>query len=84
MRQIFFRTGDDQLVDFQTNLISFELNHEDPYGVKYRQGCSSNLNENDLDEWWNYVDQLLLEHPVENFNSVWRIIDDGTLYGIEN
>lgn len=84
MRRIFFKTADNQMIDFQTNSTSFQLDQEDPYGVQYRERCSSNLNENDLNEWWAYVDLLLLEHPVENFMSVWRIIDDGTLYGIEN
>jgi len=84
MRQIFFKTTDNQIIDFQTGLTSFVLDQEDPYGVDYRQECSSTLTENDLNEWWNYVDQLLQERPTENFKSVWRIINDGTLYGLEN
>jgi hypothetical protein len=26
----------------------------------------------------------VLEHPTENFKSVWRIINNGILYGLEN
>lgn len=84
MRQIFFKTTDNQIIEFQTSLTSFELSQEDPYGIEYRSKSSSTLNENDLNEWWDYVDQLRLEQPTTNFKSVWRIINDGILYGIEN
>jgi len=84
MRQIFFKTTDNQIIEHQTNLTSFELSQEDPYGVDYRGKCSSTLDESNLNEWWDYVDQLLLEYPVENFKCVWRIINNGTLYGLEN
>lgn len=84
MRQITFKTTDNQIVNFNTNLTSFILNQEQPYGIGYRKECSSTLSENDLNEWWGYVDQLLVEHPTTNFKSVWRIINDGILYGIEN
>ena len=39
---------------------------------------------NELNEWWNYVDQLLIETPITNFHSVWKIVDDGITYGYEN
>lgn len=84
MRQITFKTTDEQKINFNTNLTSFGLNQEQPYGIEYRKPCSSTLTEQQLNSWWNYVDQLLLENPVTNFKSVWRIINDGTLYGIEN
>jgi hypothetical protein len=84
MRQIFFKTTDNELIDYQTNLISFELSQEDPYGINYGDECSSVLSVEELNEWWDYVDKLLLEHPTPNFMSVWRIIDNGILYGYEN
>jgi hypothetical protein len=84
MRQIFFKTTDNQIIEFETNLTQYELDQEDPYGVDYRVECSSTLSVTEINEWWDYVDQLLLEHPTENFKSVWRIINNGTLYGLEN
>lgn len=84
MRQIFLKTTDNQMEEFQTSLTSFELSQEDPYGIDYRGECSSSLTETELNEWWDYVDQLLQEYPIENFKSIWRIINDDTLYGIEN
>jgi hypothetical protein len=84
MRQIFFKTTDNQIIEFETNLTQYELDQEDPYGVEYRVECSSTLSVAEINEWWDYVDQLLLERPTENFKSVWRIINNGTLYGLEN
>ena len=84
MRQIFLKTTDNQIIEFETILTQYELDQEDPYGVNYRVECSSSLTETELNEWWDYVDQLLQETPIENFKSVWRIINNGTLYGIEN
>jgi hypothetical protein len=84
MRQIFLKTTDNQIIEFETILTQYELDQEDPYGVDYRVECSSTLSITEINEWWDYVDQLLLEHPTENFKSVWRIINNGTLYGLEN
>jgi hypothetical protein len=84
MRQIFLKTTDNQIIEFETILTQYELDQEDPYGVDYRVECSSTLSVTEINEWWDYVDQLLLEHPTENFKSVWRIINNGTLYGLEN
>lgn len=84
MRQITFKTTDNQIINFNTNLITFNLNQEQPYGIEYRKPCSSTLSENELNSWWDYIDQLLIEYPISNFKSVWRIIDNSTLYGIEN
>jgi hypothetical protein len=84
MRQIFFKTTDNQIIEFETNLTQYELDQEDPYGVEYRVECSSTLSVTEINDWWGYVDQLLLERPTENFKSVWRIINNGTLYGLEN
>ena len=84
MRQIFLKTTDNQIIEFETILTQYELDQEDPYGVDYRVECSSTLSVTEINEWWDYVDQLLLEYPTENFKSIWRIINNGTLYGIEN
>ena len=84
MRQVTFKTDDDQRIVFDTNLTSFVLNQEQPYGVGYRLPCSSTLTENELNDWWGYVDQLLIENPTSNFYSIWRIIDEGIIYGYEN
>ena len=84
MRQIFFKTTDEQILEFNSNLNTVTLSQEQPYGISYRGLCSSTLTEQELNSWWDYVDQLLLEQPTTNFKSVWRIINDGILYGIEN
>jgi hypothetical protein len=84
MRQIFFKKTDNQIVEFQTNLTTFELSQEDPYGVEYREQCSSTLDINELNEWWDYVDQLRDENPITDFHSVWKIIDNDISYGYIN
>jgi len=84
MRQITFKTTDGQKINFNTNFTSFGLNQEQPYGIEYRQPCSSTLTEQQLNSWWNYVDQLLIENPTSNFHSVWKIIDNGIIYGYDN
>jgi hypothetical protein len=84
MRQVTFKTNDDQRIEFTTNLTSFTLSQEQPYGVIYRGQCSSTLTEQQLNSWWNYVDELLVERPTSNFHSIWKIIDNETLYGYEN
>ena len=84
MRQITFKTTDEQKINFNTNLTSFDLNQEQPYGIEYRKPCSSTLTETESNNWWNYVDQLLIERPTSNFHSVWRINDNNIIYGFEN
>jgi hypothetical protein len=84
MRQVIFKTIDNQRINFNTSITTFVLDQEDPYGIEYRKQCSSTLSENELNEWWNYVDQLLIETPITNFHSVWKIVDDGITYGYEN
>lgn len=84
MRQVTFILTNNEKINFNTVLTSFVLNQEQPYGIEYRKKCSSTLSENQLNEWWNYVDSLLSEYPTSNFKSVWRIINDGTIYGIAN
>jgi hypothetical protein len=32
----------------------------------------------------DYVDELLLEHPTPDYYSVWKIIENGVIYGYEN
>ena len=84
MRQVTFKTDDNQRIEFTTSLTSFVLDQEQPYGIGYRLPCSSTLTENEINGWWNYVDQLLIERPTSNFHSVWKIVDDGMIYGYEN
>lgn len=84
MRQVTYKTTEDTRLTFNTGLTTFVLDQEDPYGIEYRKPCSSTLSENELNEWWNYVDQLLIENPITNFHSVWKIVDDGITYGYEN
>lgn len=84
MRQVVFKTTDNQRVTFNSNKTTLNLNQEQPYGVNYRKPCSSTLTETELNNWWNYVDQLLIERPTPNFHSVWRIIDNNVIYGFEN
>lgn len=84
MRQVTFKTDNNQLIVFSTNLTSFVLDQEQPYGIEYRKVCSSTLTEIELNDWWSYVDNLLIENPLEDFYSVWRIVDNGVLYGYEN
>ena len=84
MRQVIFKTIDNQRINFNTSITTFVLDQEQPYGIGYRLTCTSTLSENELNEWWNYVDQLLIETPITNFHSVWKIVDDGITYGYEN
>jgi hypothetical protein len=84
MRQVILKTNDDQRIEFTTNLNSFTLSQEQPYGIGYRLQCSSTLTESEINDWWDYVDQLLNETPTPNFNSVWKIFDNGVIYGYEN
>lgn len=84
MRQVIYKTTNNEKVTFNTNLTTFVLDQEDPYGIEYRKPCSSNLSENEINEWWNYVDQLLIENPVNNFHSVWKIVEGGIIYGYIN
>jgi hypothetical protein len=84
MRQVTFKTNNNQIITFNSNNTTLELNQEQPYGIGYRLPCTSTLSETEINEWWDYVDQLLIENPEPNFYSVWRIIENGSLYGYEN
>lgn len=84
MRQVVFKTTDNQNITFNTTHTSFVLDQEDPYGIGYRETCSSTLPQSEINDWWNYVDQLRSENPIENFHSVWKIIENGVIYGYQN
>jgi hypothetical protein len=84
MRQVEFKTIDNQIIQFNSNNTSIQLDQEQPYGVIYRGQCSSTLTEQQLNSWWDYVDELLIETPTSNFHSVWKIIDNGIIYGYDN
>lgn len=84
MRTVTFKKNDGEIEDFVTNLLSFQLDTEDPFGVAYRSQCSSILPQSELDEFWSYVDSLLVEHPTPDFHSVWRIVENGITFGYEN
>lgn len=83
MRQVTFKTVDNQRISFNTNLTSFQLDQEQPYGIEYRKPCSSTLSENEINNWWNYVDQLLIEEQIPDFHSVWKIVDNDIIFGYE-
>ena len=84
MRKIEFKTTDDQIIQFNSNVSTIQLNQEQPYGVIYRGQCSSTLTEQQLNSWWDYVDELLVERPTSNFHSIWKIIDNNETYGYDN
>ena len=84
MRQVEFKTTDDQIIQFNSNNSSIQLDQEQPYGVIYRGQCSSTLTEQQLNYWWDYVDELLVERPTSNFHSIWKIIDNNETYGYDN
>ena len=84
MRQIVLKTDNNERIIFNSNLTDLELNQEQPYGITYRKSCSSSLTTVELNNWWDYVDQILLERPTPNYHSVWRIVDNGIVYGYEN
>jgi hypothetical protein len=84
MRIVTFKKQDGAEEDFVTSLTSFELGQEDPFGVSYRSQCSSTLSPSDQEEFWDYVDSLLLENPTPDFHSVWKIVDNGITFGYQN
>lgn len=84
MRQVTIKTTDNQRIIYNSNLTSFVLDQKQPFGIEYRKQCSSRLNESQLNEWWDYVDTILIERPTPNFHSIWRVVNNGELYGFEN
>lgn len=84
MRTVYFKTTENTLVSFTSNNTSIELTDSLPFGVGYREVCSCELPESQINDWWDYVDNLLQENSINNFESVWRIVENGSLYGIFN
>jgi len=84
MRTVTFKKENGEKVDFITSLTGFELSQEDPFGITYRTSCSTTLSLSEQEEFWNYVDSLLSENPIPNFESVWRIVEGQITYGYQN
>jgi hypothetical protein len=84
MRTVYFKTTEDTLVNFTSNNTSIPLSDNLPFGVGYREECSCELPQTDINSWWDYVDILKVENPIDNFNSVWRITEGENLYGFSN
>ena len=84
MRKVYYKLTDNSYDVFNTNNNSLSLQEALPFGVEYRKPCSCQLSQSQIDAWWNYVDALLLEHPNQNFKSVWRIEENKNIFGYEN
>lgn len=84
MRTVYYKLTDNTYEVFNTNNTSFPLQEALPFGIEYRKFCSCQLSQEQIDAWWNYVDILLQEHPNPIFKSVWRIEENGTIFGYEN
>lgn len=84
MRTVVFKNIDNEKIEFVSNLNNFTLDQEDPFGISYRTQCSSTLTEQEIEEFWSYVDDLLVENPTPNFLCVWKIVENGIIYGYEN
>jgi hypothetical protein len=84
MRTVYFKLTDNSYDVFNTNNNSLLLQEALPFGIEYRTFCSCQLPQEQIDEWWLYVDSLLQEHPNQNFKSVWRIEENGNIFGYEN
>jgi hypothetical protein len=84
MRTIYFKTIDNTFEIFESNNTSIILQEALPFGIEYRHICSCELSQEQINAWWDYVDELLLEHPTPDYYSVWKIIENGVIYGYEN
>ena len=84
MRTVYFKLIDNSYDVFDTNNNSLSLQEALPFGIEYRKSCSCQLTQEQIDEWWLYVDILLQEHPNQNFKSVWRIKENENVFGYEN
>ena len=84
MRTIYFKTTENSLVSFESSDTSLTLSDNLPYGIGYRDLCSCELSESQINAWWDYVDILRAENPIENFETVWRIVENENLYGFSN
>ena len=84
MRTIYFKTTENTLVNFESSNTLLTLSDNLPFGVGYREECSCELPQEEIDEWWSYIDNLKIENPIDNFETVWRIIENGNSYGFSN
>jgi hypothetical protein len=84
MRIVYFKTTEDTFEVFESNNVSIALQEALPFGIPYRHICSCELPQEQIDAWWDYVDELLVEYPISNYYSVWKIIEGGIIYGYEN
>jgi len=84
MRTIYFKTTENTLVNFNSNNSSITLSDNLPFGVEYREECSCELPQEEINSWWDYVDILKTENSIDNFSSVWRIVEGENSYGISN
>jgi hypothetical protein len=84
MRTVYFKTTEDTFEVFESSNGSIALQEALPFGIPYRHVCSCELSPEQIDAWWNYVDELLVEHPTPNYYSVWKIVEGGIIYGYEN
>lgn len=86
MRTVYFKLTDGTFEIFESNNLTFTfiLQQAYPFGIAYRHPCSCELSQEQIDNWWNYVDELLIEHPTPNYYSVWKIIENEVIYGYEN
>jgi hypothetical protein len=84
MRIVYYKLTDNSYDVFTTNSNSLLLQEALPFGIEYRKPCSCQLSSTDIDNWWNYVDILLQEHPNSNFKSIWKIEEDGNVFGYKN
>jgi hypothetical protein len=84
MRTVYFKTTEDTFEIFESNNTSITLQEALPFGITYRQICSCQLTQEQISAWWDYVDELLIEHPTSDYYSVWKIIEGDIIYGYEN
>jgi hypothetical protein len=84
MRKVYYKLTDNSYDVFDTNSNSLLLQESLPFGIEYRKSCSCQLTQEQINNWWNYVDILLQEHPNSNFKSIWRIEENETIFGYEN
>ncbi len=84
MRTVYFKLTDNSYDVFDTSNNSLLMQEALPFGIEYRAFCSCQLSEQQINDWWDYVDALLQEHPNPNFKSVWRIEENGNIFGYGN
>mgnify|MGYP003624549375 CR=1 FL=1 len=85
MRTIHFKKIDGTYEIFNSSNESLILNQEQPFGVDYKGSSTTTLSESELNMWWGYVDSLIIESSINNFQSVWKIVDSNNItYGYTN